>query len=144
MHPELTRTHRERLVKAGFLQRVISGWHLFNNPSEDTGDSTQWYAHMETFVAAYANSRFGAQWQVSPELSLLKHSGHTGVLKQIQIHAPKANNQVINLPHGCYCVLQYQYQGVFSSSSAVTETAMCSGAACGIATSLVIAQGRWF
>lgn len=117
-HPELTRTHRERLAKAGFLQMVIGGWYLSNNPSEDTGDSTQWYAHMEAFVAAYANSRFGKQWQVPPELSLLKQSGHTGVLKQIQIHAPKANNQVIKLPHGC-SVFLYRVQPESLSADAV-------------------------
>lgn len=117
-HPELTRTHRERLVKAGFLQMVIGGWYLSSNPSEDTGDSTQWYAHMEAFVAAYASSRFGKQWQVPPELSLLKQSGHTCVFKQIQIHAPKANNQVINLPHGC-SVFLYRVQAESLSADAV-------------------------
>lgn len=61
-HPELTRTHRERLVRAGFLRHVIGGWYLSSNPTEDAGDSTTWYAHMESFVAAYANARFGAQW----------------------------------------------------------------------------------
>jgi hypothetical protein len=120
-HPELTRTHRERLVKAGFLQMAIGGWYLSNNPSEDTGDSTQWYAHMEAFVAAYANSRFGKEWQVPPELSLLKQSGHTGVLKQIQIHAPKANNQVINLPHG-FSVFLYRVQAESLSADTVESS----------------------
>lgn len=121
-HPQLTRTHRERLVRAGFLQRIIGGWYLSNNPSEDTGDSTQWYAHMEAFVAAYAASRFGKEWQVPPELSLLKQSGHTGVLNQIQIHAPKANNQVISLPHGC-SVFLYRVQAGSLSPGAVENAA---------------------
>lgn len=42
-HPELTRTHRERLVRAGFLRHVIGGWHLSSNPTEDASDSTTWY-----------------------------------------------------------------------------------------------------
>jgi Fic family protein len=100
-HPELTRTHRERLLAAGFLKPVIQGWYQSNNPEDDEGDSTHWYANMETFVAAYAHARFGDQWQLSPELSLLKHSGYTSVEKQILLHSPLAANQPQALPHGC-------------------------------------------
>lgn len=99
--PSLTRTHRERLVKAGFLKQVIQGWYLANNPADGHGDSTHWYANMEAFASAYANSRFGADWQLSAELSLLKHSGHTSISKQLQLQSPKANNQLQELPHGC-------------------------------------------
>jgi hypothetical protein len=100
-HPELTRTHRERLQNAGFLKRVIQGWYQSNNPEDTEGDSTHWYANMETFVAEYARSRFADQWQVSPELSLLKHSGHTSIEKQILLYSPLATNQPQALPHGC-------------------------------------------
>ena len=99
--PELTRLHRERLQKAGFLTQVILGWYIPCNPADVAGDSTIWYANMEAFIAAYATSKFGDDWQLTPELSLLKHSGHTSVDKQIQLHAPKANNQSQELPHGC-------------------------------------------
>jgi hypothetical protein len=99
--PALTRVHQERLVKAGFLKQVIKGWYLPNNPEEGDGDSTHWYSNMEAFVAAYATSRFGDDWQLSPELSLLKHSGHTSISKQLQLQSPKANNQLQELPHGC-------------------------------------------
>lgn len=105
--PELTRVHRERLLKANFLKAVIPGWYLANNPADDEGDSTLWYASMETFVAAYANARFGREWEVSPELSLLRHSGYTSIGKQIVLHATKANNQLLQLPHGC-SVFLYQ------------------------------------
>nr|WP_063791584.1 Fic family protein [Burkholderia ambifaria] len=99
--PSLTRTHRERLVRAGFLKQVIQGWYLANNPEDADGDSTRWYANMEVFVAAYANSRFDDDWQLSAELSLLKHSGHTSIAKQLQLQSPKANNQMQALPHDC-------------------------------------------
>ncbi len=41
---ELTRTHRERLVKNGFLQEVMKGWYIPARPDVATGDSTVWYA----------------------------------------------------------------------------------------------------
>jgi Fic family protein len=99
--PTLTRVHQERLVRAGFLKQVIRGWYLPNNPEDGDGDSTHWYSNMEAFVAAYATSRFGNEWQLSAELSLLKHSGHTSISKQLQLQSPKANNQLQELPHGC-------------------------------------------
>ncbi|WGS48963.1 cell filamentation protein Fic [Paraburkholderia sp. D15] len=105
--PDLTRVHRERLVRANFLKAVIPGWYLASNPADDAGDSTLWYASMETFIAAYANARFGSEWEVSPELSLLRHSGHASVGKQIVLHATKANNQLLQLPHDC-SVFLYQ------------------------------------
>ncbi len=99
-HPELTRAHRERLVRAAFLRPVIKGWYLPDDPAAGSGDSTHWFAHMEAFAAAYANARFGPLWQLSPEMSLLRQSGHTVAFKQMQIHAPEASNQILELAHG--------------------------------------------
>jgi Fic/DOC family len=99
--PDLTRVHRERLVKAGFLKPVIKGWYLASNPEDADGNSTHWYANMEVFVAAYATSRFARDWQLSAELSVLKHSGHTSIAKQLQIQATSADNQPQPLPFDC-------------------------------------------
>src|SRR5712692_7215862 len=41
---DLTRTHRERLLKNGFLQEVIKGWYIPSRPDEVKGESTAWYA----------------------------------------------------------------------------------------------------
>ena len=119
-HPALSRAHRERLLRAGFLQPIIKGWYLPDNPATSTGDSTQWFAHMDAFVAAYANSRFGAAWQLTPETSLLRQGGHTSVLKQIQIHAPNANNQVVGLGHGCSIFL-YRVEPASLSGRALVD-----------------------
>lgn len=116
-HKELTRTHRERLVKAGFLQPIISGWYLPNNPIEAAGDSRQRHAHLEAFVAAYAKSRFGNRWQVSAEFSLLKHSAHSTALEQIQVQAGDANNQSIELPYGCSVFLYRVKDDVLSPNA---------------------------
>jgi len=100
-HKELTRVHRERLQKAGFLKPVIPGWYLQSRPDENDGDTTSWYAAMEAFVAAYAESRFGHDWQLNSEQSLLRHAGETSISKQFQIHAAAASNDAVRLPHGC-------------------------------------------
>ncbi len=100
-HKGLTRVHRERLQRAGFLKPILPGWYMQSRPEEKEGESTTWYATMEAFVASYANARFGREWQLNAEQSLLRHSGETSLSKQIQIHAPKASNDVVKLPHGC-------------------------------------------
>jgi hypothetical protein len=56
---DLSRTHRERLLRAGFLRMVIKGWYISRRPNEAPGDSTSWYASYWDFCAAYLAARFG-------------------------------------------------------------------------------------
>src|SRR5437879_1904504 len=97
----LTRTHRERLLKNGFLEEVVKGWYIPARPGHADGDSTAWYTSMLEFVAGYGNERFGSDWHVSPEQSLIFRSGERITPKQIQIWSPEANNQPLPLPHDC-------------------------------------------
>ena len=41
---ELSRAHRERLLKNGFLSEVMKGWLIAAGPGVSDGDSTPWYA----------------------------------------------------------------------------------------------------
>ena len=97
---DLTRTHRERLVRHGFLQPVIKGWYVAASPDRGAGDSTAWYASFWSFCAGYLNARFGAGWCLSPEQSLALHAGNRTVPRQLLVRAPKGRNQVTPLPHG--------------------------------------------
>lgn len=96
---QLTRTHRERLVKNGFLQEVIQGWYIPTSPHETTGDSTAFYASFWEFAAAYFNERFLNQWCLSPEQSLLLQVGNWTVPQQLLVRAPTANNKITALLH---------------------------------------------
>ena len=58
----MTRTHRERLLKHGFLQEVIKGWYIPSRPDEVKGESTAWYASFWRFAAVYLKTRFGKNW----------------------------------------------------------------------------------
>lgn len=71
---ELTRTHRERLQKSGFIREVMKGWYMPSRPDEPTGESTSWYTSFWGFCAAYLNERFGNGWCLSPEQSLSLHT----------------------------------------------------------------------
>lgn len=97
---DLTRTHRERLVKAGFLQEVIKGWYLAAAPDQSPGESTAWYASFWRFAAAYLRHRFGDDWCLSPEQSLSLHAGNWTVPRQLLVRsAKKARNNITTLPH---------------------------------------------
>lgn len=96
----LSRTHRERLVVNGFLEEVHKGWYLAVPPTVAKGDSTPWYSNYWEFCGQYLEDRFGNGWCLAPEPSLLLHAGNYTVPAQLIVRAPKANNQVVPLPHG--------------------------------------------
>jgi hypothetical protein len=97
---DLTRTHRERLVKNGFLHEVMKGWYIPARPDEAKGESTTWYASFWGFCAVYLQERFGANWSLSPDQSLLLHTGNMTVPRQLLVRSPKARNKITTLPHG--------------------------------------------
>lgn len=97
---DLTRTHRERLLRNGFLKEVIKGWYIPSRPDEPAGESTAWYTAFWAFCADYLSDRFGADWIVSPEQSLSLHAGNRTVPHQLVVRAPRAGNSVTALPFG--------------------------------------------
>ena len=97
---DLPRSHRERLVRHGFLRSIIRGWYVAAAPDGRAGDSTAWYASFWPFCAGYLNARFGAAWCLSPEQSLALHAGDRTVPEQLLVRAPRGRNRVTPLPHG--------------------------------------------
>jgi len=97
---EFSRTDRQALLSAGFLQPILRGWYMPSRPDDRPGDTTPWYAAMDSFLGAYGNHRFGQGWHASPELSLLLHAGSTALPRQFVLHSPAAGNNVIQLPDG--------------------------------------------
>lgn len=96
----LSRTHRERLLKAGFLGEVMKGWYIPSRPDEPRGESTAWYASFWAFCADYLNERFGANWCLSPEQSLNLHIGNWTVPKQLLVRSPTGGNKPTELLYG--------------------------------------------
>jgi len=97
---ELSRTHRERLLSNGFLRNVMKGWVMSSSPSARAGDSTPWYASFWEFCARYCNDRFGDEWHLSPEQSLLLHAENTVIPTQLVVYSPKGTNHAMNLLFG--------------------------------------------
>ncbi len=97
---DLTRVHRERLLKQGFLANVIRGWLISSSPDTAPGDTTPWYASFWEFCADYCSDRFGDDWNLSAEQSLLLHAENTVIPRQVIINTPKGTNNVIELLFG--------------------------------------------
>jgi len=96
---DLPRSHRERLVRHGFLLPVMKGWYVAGAPDRRAGDSTAWYASFWPFCAGYLRARFGEAWCLSPEQSLLLHAGNRTVPAQLLVRAPRGRNRVTALLH---------------------------------------------
>lgn len=97
---DLSRSNRERLLKAGFIRPIIKGWYVPSRP-EDTGagESTSWYASFWEFCATYLGTRLGQNWCLSPEQSVRLHAGNRSVPAQLLVRSPNASNNVTALIH---------------------------------------------
>ena len=100
---DLARTHRERLVRHGFLQPVIKGWYVAASPGQGAGDSTAWYASFRSFCAGYPNARFGTGWRLSPEQSLSLHAGNRTVPRQLLVRGPRGATKSPRCPMARPC-----------------------------------------
>jgi fido (protein-threonine AMPylation protein) len=97
---ELPRTDRERLLAQGFLREVLKGWLISTSPGAAPGDTTPWFASFWEFCARYCEERFGKEWHLSAEQSLLLHAEHTVIPSQVVVYSPKGTNNNLTLLFG--------------------------------------------
>lgn len=95
---DLSRVHRERLLKNGFLQEVMKGWYIPTRPDQPAGESTAWFASFWRFCSEYLGERFDNEWCLSPEQSLNLHVGNRTVPRQLIVRSPRGKNNVTLLP----------------------------------------------
>ena len=96
---DLSESHRVMLLAEGFLRPVMKGWYLCANPRDREGDSTVWYASFWSFLAGYLNKRFGNNYCLNVEASLLLHTRSTVVPRQVTVIASCGGTSVLALPH---------------------------------------------
>ena len=97
---ELSRIHRERLRRNGCLDEIMKGWLVAADPVPQPGESRRERDPLWEFCACYCASRFGEEWHLSPEQSLLLHVGSQAPQKKIVIHSPKGANNDVALRSG--------------------------------------------
>ena len=106
------REYRRILIANGFLKEVSKGWYILSNPSEQDGDSTSWYSSYWHFCAKFLDQKYGADWCLSADQSLLIHSGNWNVPNQLVIRTPYGNNKPTPLPY---------HTSLFNMKSAVPD-----------------------
>ena len=97
---DLPEPDRKLLFSQGFLKKVMKGWYIPCRPDEQPGDSTSWYVSYWKFIAKYLHHRFGDDWVLSPEHSLMLHAGNNAIPGQLVVRAPGGRNRVTELIHG--------------------------------------------
>lgn len=101
---EISRVHRQRLVDAGFLKDIMRGWFMTTNPAAKPGETVEWCAAFWNFASRYLEYRFGDQYHLSAESSILAFVG-TKIPRQITIHSSKRIFQLVSLPFGTSFVI---------------------------------------
>ena len=97
---ELTRTHRERLIRNGFLRPAMKGWLFAADPAAPPGHSAVWYGCFWEFCVRYCEHRFGESWHLSAEQTLLLHAGASAIPRQVIVYSPYASHHLVELPFG--------------------------------------------
>ena len=95
---DLSRTHRERLLKAGWLTQVIRGWYILGHPG-DQGKSTRWFACYWDFISQYLNKRFGADYCLSADASLDFHLDKNALPPQLVVMTAAGGSNRVELLH---------------------------------------------
>lgn len=95
----LSRTHKNRLLKNGFIKEVTRGWYISKPSDEKEGDSASWYASYWHFCAEYLDDRYGDDYFLSADQSLQLHSGNWSVPRQLIIRTTKQANHQTPLPY---------------------------------------------
>jgi len=93
------RKFRELLTKNGFIKEVVKGWYIAADPQASDGETTAWYSAYWDFIAVFLKHKYGDDWCLSADQSLLLHAGNPAVPQQLLIRSPNGNNRPTALPH---------------------------------------------
>ncbi len=91
--------HRQLLVKNGFIREVTKGWYVATDPNERDGETTAWYSSYWDFITRFLNHKYGDNWCLSADQSLLIHAGNWSVPQQLIVRSPQGNNKPTPLPY---------------------------------------------
>lgn len=97
---ELSRAHRQRLQKNGFLEEIMKGWLAVNSrPSATNRIDAAWSTVYWEFIGRYLDDRFQREWRLSAEASVALWADNPSIPTQTIVRSPKANNQLVPLPN---------------------------------------------
>lgn len=97
---QLPTRDRALLVKQGFLREILKGWYFVADPLAEPGDTTPFYANFWEYLAAYLEDRFGSDYRLNAEQSVMCHAFCNTAPKQVSVMVGRKMSQMQPLIHG--------------------------------------------
>jgi hypothetical protein len=90
----LSRVHKDRLIKNGYIKEVTKGWYISSSPNEKTGETGSWYMAYWEFCAEYLNATYRNpdEYFLHPDHSISLYVGNRTVPAQLIIRTTKKMN----------------------------------------------------
>lgn len=110
--PQISNDTRVLLLKTGYLREILKGWYFVSDPTSDAGDTTPFYANFWEYLARYLSDRFGADYCLTAEQSLLRHAQYNVIPPTVNVMLAVNQSQVQDLAFG-HTVALYPGRGGF-------------------------------
>jgi fido (protein-threonine AMPylation protein) len=97
---QISNDARLLLLKTGYLREILKGWYFVSDPTAAAGDTTPFYANFWEYLARYLGDRFGADYCLTAEQSLLRHAQYNVIPRTVNVMLAVNQSQVQNLVFG--------------------------------------------
>lgn len=91
---------RVLLLERGYLREILKGWYFVSDPLAESGDTTPFFANYWDYLASYLTERFGNDYCLTAEHSLLRQAHHNVVPKQVNVMLAVNQSQIQELAFG--------------------------------------------
>ncbi len=94
---QIERSDRECLEERGLLTKIVKGWHIVFPSANESEKIAIWKSSFWIFCREYLNDRFGEDWCLSADNSLLLHVGNWKIPDHAVVVARGATNRFVRL-----------------------------------------------
>ena len=91
---------RVLLLERGYLREILKGWYFVSDPLAEPGDTTPFFANYWEYLASYLTERFGNNYCLTAEHSLLRQAHHNVIPKQVNVMLAVNQSQIQELAFG--------------------------------------------
>lgn len=91
---------RVLLLEKGYLREILKGWYFVSDPLAAPGDTTPFFANYWEYLGSYLSERFGGDYCLTAEHSLLRQAQHNVVPRQVNVMLAVNQSQIQELAFG--------------------------------------------
>ena len=97
---QLKNADRVQLIEKGFIRKILKGWYFVADPLARPDDITPFLCKYWQFISVYLITRFGTDYCLSAESSLLLHSQSNVIPYHLAVSHQERQNHKQSLVHG--------------------------------------------